>query len=278
MDKPFFNQTDLQAAAKRAMLERGFEPDFSQEVQEQLKTLEAHPPQIVPTAQIRDLRDLLWSSIDNDTSRDLDQIEVAERLPNGDRKVLVAIADVDAFVAKNSAIDQHAATQTTSVYTGVRTFPMLPEQLSAGASSLLETEDRLSIVIEFVVGGDGSVGSSSVYRAIVRNKAQLTYNAVGDWLENKGRAPDKVAASTELQSQLRLQDEVAQALRNERHRRGALNIETIEVRPIMLHGRVSGVAKQKNGYDRTHRYRRSPLMDLLSGCSKLTKSHPSGAW
>jgi exoribonuclease-2 len=227
------------------MLGNGFEPEFSPQVQQQLGELKAHPPQVAPSANIRDLRNLLWSSIDNDTSRDLDQAEVAERLPAGETKVLVGIADVDTFVRKNSAIDEHAAKETTTVYAGVRNFPMLPEQLSTGTSSLLETEDKLSIVIEFVVGNDGSVHSGSIYRAVVRNKAQLTYNAVGAWLENKSGAPDKVAASTELQSQLKLQDEVAQALMNERYRHGALNIETIETRPVVLNDKVVDVVKQE---------------------------------
>src|ERR1039457_5386261 len=232
-DTPF-RQIDLQAVATQTMLKNGFEPEFSPQVQQQLDELKAHPPQVAPSANLRDLRNLLWSSIDNDTSRDLDQAEVAERLPNGEMKVLVAIADVDTFVFKSSAIDAHAAKETTTVYTGVRNFPMLPEQLSTDTSSLLETEDKLSIVIEFVVSKDESVHSSSIYRAIVRNKAQLTYNAVGAWLENGSRAPDKVAVSPDLQSQLKLQDEIAQALMNERYRHGALNIETIETRPVVL--------------------------------------------
>jgi VacB/RNase II family 3'-5' exoribonuclease len=236
---------DLQAAAKQTMLQNGFEPDFPPQVQQQLEQLKTHSPLVAPTANIRDLRNLLWSSIDNDTSRDLDQVEVAERLPNGETKVLVGIADVDAFVPKNSAIDVHAAKETTTVYAGVSTFSMLPEQLSTGVSSLGETEDKLSVVIEFVVGNDGSVQSGNVYRAVLHNKAQLTYNAVEAWLEDKGTAPVKVAASTELQSQLRMQDEVAQALRNERYRRGALNIETIEVSPVVSDGKVSDLVKQQ---------------------------------
>jgi len=238
-------QIDLQAAAKQVMIENGFEPEFSPQVQQELEKLKAHPPKVESSPNIRDLRNLLWSSIDNDTSRDLDQAEVAERLPNGETKVLVAIADVDTFVPENSAIDQHAAKETTTVYTGVRNFLMLPEQLSTDTSSLLENEDKLSIVIEFVVGNDGSVHSSSVYRAITRNKAQLTYNGIGAWLENESGAPAKVAASTELQSQLKLQGEVAQALKNERYRHGALNIETIEVRPVLLNDKIVDVAKQE---------------------------------
>jgi exoribonuclease-2 len=236
---------DLQAAAKQAMLENGFAPEFPPQVQQQLEQLKTQSPQVVPSGNIRDLRNLAWSSIDNDTSRDLDQVEAAERLPNGDTKVLVGIADVDAFVPTGSAIDEHAAKETTTVYTGIRTFPMLPEQLSTGVSSLGETEDKLSIVIEFVVGSDGIVHSGNVYRAILRNKAQLTYNAVGAWLEDKGAAPDKVGASTELQLQLKLQDEVAQALMNERYRHGALNIETIEVSPVVSDGKVSDLVKQE---------------------------------
>jgi len=236
---------DLQAMAKQAMLENGFEPEFPPQVQQQLGELKAHPPQVASGANIRDLRNLVWSSIDNDTSRDLDQIEVGERLPNGETKILVGIADVDTFVPKSSAIDAHAGKETTTVYTGVRNFPMLPEQLSTDASSLLEAGDKLSIVIEFVVGIDGAVHSGSVYQAIVRNKAQLTYNAVGAWLENKSAAPDKVAASTELQAQLKLQDEAAQALKNERFRHGALNIETIEVHPLILNEKIVDVVKQE---------------------------------
>ena len=227
------------------MLENGFEPEFPPQVQQELEELKAHPPQTSPGANIRDLRNLLWSSIDNDTSRDLDQIEVAERLPNGETKILVGIADVDSFVAKSSAIDAHAGKETTTVYTGVKNFPMLPEQLSTDSSSLLEAGDKLSIVIEFVVGTDGVVHSGSVYQAIVQNKAQLTYNAVGAWLENISAAPPKVAVSPELQLQLKLQDEAAQALKNERYRHGALNIETIEVHPLVLNEKIVDLVKQE---------------------------------
>ena len=235
---------DLQAAAKQIMLENGFEPDFPAAVAAQLAELKAHPPQVAPGGDIRDLRQLLWSSIDNDTSRDLDQIEVAERLPAGGIKVLVGIADVDVFVPKHSPVDEHAAKETTTVYTGIRNFPMLPEELSTGNSSLLENQDRLAVMIEFIVDSNGGVNSSNVYRAVVRNQAQLAYDPVGAWLENKGAAPAKVAASTELQGQLRLQDEAAQALRNQRYRQGALNIDTSEVHPVVLNQQVVDIVNQ----------------------------------
>jgi len=236
---------DLQSVAKQIMLVHGFEPEFPPEVQQQLAELKGHPPQMAPGADIRDLRNLLWSSIDNDTSRDLDQIEVAERLPDGGIRVLVGIADVDAFVPKHSPIDEHAARETTTVYTGIRNFPMLPEELSTDASSLLEDGDKLGIVIEFVAGTDGGVHFSDVYRAIVRNRAQLAYGAVGAWLEAKAIAPAKVSASIELQAQLKLQDEAAQALRKQRYREGALNLETSEVRPVVLNQQVVDVVKQE---------------------------------
>ena len=158
---------DLQAVAKQIVQQRGFQPDFPPEVAQQLAELKAHPPQIAPSADIRDLRNLLWSSIDNDTSRDLDQIEVADRLPNGDVKIMIGIADVDAFVPKNSPIDQHAARETTTVYAGVRNFPMLPEQLSTGQSSLLENQDCLAVVVEFVVDSTGGLKSPSVYLSLI---------------------------------------------------------------------------------------------------------------
>ena len=235
--------------ARQVMLAQGFEPDFPPATRQQLADISAHPPQLAPSDKIRDLRDLLWSSIDNDTSRDLDQIEVAERLPNGDVKVMVGIADVDAFVAKDSPIDRHAAKETTTVYTGICNFAMLPEELSTGASSLLEKVDRPAMVIEFVINininAGGSISSSDVYRAIVRNKAQLTYGAVGAWLEGTAAAPPKVAASSALQAQLKLQDEVAQALRKLRYEHGALNIDTSEVHPVVLNEQVVDVVKQE---------------------------------
>jgi exoribonuclease-2 len=227
------------------MLQNGFEPELSPEAQQQLNEVMAHPPQAVPGADLRDLRGLLWSSIDNDTSRDLDQIEVAEQLPNGEAKVMVGIADVDAFVQKATPIDQHAATETTTVYTGVRNFSMLPEPLSTGETSLLEAGDRISVVIEFIVGSDGIIGTGTLYRAVVRNKAQLAYNGAGPWLENTGAAPQKVAASAELQSQLRLQNEIAQKLKKQRYLHGALNIETIETQAVVLNEKIVDVARQE---------------------------------
>jgi len=242
------HSVDLQSAAKQVMLAHGFQPDFSPAAQQQLAQLQAHPPQGAPASTLRDLRSLLWSSIDADTSKDLDQIEVAEKLTDGTTRVLVGIADVDGFVPKGSPIDDHAAQQATTVYTGVHNFSMIPDALSTGLSSLLENQDRQSVVIEFVVTSDGHVQSSDVYQALVRNKAQLTYDAVGNWLEGTAAPPPKAAASPELQAQLKLQDQVAQALRTERFRHGALNIETIEVRPVLLYDNVVDIAKQEKNH------------------------------
>src|SRR5215510_16067082 len=193
MDNKNPSHVDLQQVARQLMLENGFEPDFPPQVIQQLSQLSARPETKVD-GNIRDLRNLLWSSIDNDTSRDLDQIEVAERLSNGEVKILVGIADVDAYVSKLTPIDRHAARETCTVYTGVRNFPMLPEELSTGTTSLLEVDGKLSVVTEFVVDGNGEVSKHSIYRALVVNKAQLTYNSVGAWLEGRGPAPAKVAA------------------------------------------------------------------------------------
>jgi exoribonuclease-2 len=244
MNDPRSSSINLQTIARQVMQAQGFQPDFPPETQKQLADIRAHPPQLTPSDKVRDLRNLLWSSIDNDTSKDLDQIEVAERLPNGDVKVMIGIADVDSFVEKDSPIDQHAERETTSVYTGVSIFPMLPNELSTGASSLLENSDRPAVVTEFVVNTGGSISSSNVYRAIVRNKAQLTYNAVGAWLEGTAAAPQKVAASSALQAQLKLQDDVAQALRKLRFEHGALNLDTNEALPVVLNDQVVDVINQ----------------------------------
>src|SRR5436305_1274244 len=174
------------------MDQESFEPEFPADAEQQLRSVASGPPAAMANA-VRDLRDLLWSSIDNSTSRDLDQIEVVEQLPGGDVKVLIGIADVDAFVPAHTPIDRHAETETVTVYTGVRNFPMLPESLPTGTTSLLEGDDKLAVVIEFVVAGDGAVHSAQIYRALVRNKAQLAYDDVGPWLERKAPAPPKVS-------------------------------------------------------------------------------------
>jgi len=245
MATPNPSRVDLQATAKEVMRLHGFEPDFSPGVQQQLAELRVHPPQISAGKDVRDLRTLLWSSIDNDTSRDLDQIEVAERLPSGDVKVLIGIADVDAFVPKQTPVDQHAARETTTVYAGVCNFPMLPEELSTGKTSLLENQDCLSVVCEFVVDAVGHVTSGVVYRALVRNHAQLQYNAVGAWLEGTATAPPKVASSADLQAQLRLQNEAAQKLKNERFANGALSLQTDELHALILNDQVVDMQKQQ---------------------------------
>jgi exoribonuclease-2 len=236
---------DLQAIAKEVMVNHGFEPDFPPEVQKQLQSLRQNPPPAAAAADVRDLRSLLWSSIDNDTSRDLDQIEVAERLPDGTVRIQIGIADVDAFVPKQSPIDDHAARETTTVYAGVRNFPMIPEELSTGQTSLLENQDRLGVVVEFVTDATGGIKSSDVYRALLRNKAQLQYNSLGAWLENKAAAPPKVAASSDLQAQLKLQDEVAQKLKEQRHQHGALSLQTDELSPLVVNDQVVDVVNQQ---------------------------------
>ncbi len=232
---------DLVSAARQEMIHDGFQPDFAPGTDEQLAKIEAQGPQL---AGLRPLQDLLWSSIDNETSRDLDQIEYAEQVEGGTR-VLVAIADVDSAVGMGTPIDEHAKSQTTTVYTAVRIFPMLPTQLSTGMTSLNEGADRAAIVIEFVVGPDGCVGASEVYGAMVRNKAQLAYESVGTWLEGTAAAPAKVSASPELQAQLKLQDEAACRLREQRHRLGALNFDRIETQAVMQNGVVRDVAARK---------------------------------
>src|SRR5882672_10731946 len=177
---------DLGAIAHQTMIDNGFAPDIPRSVVDELKSLAMKPQPDVSDSATRDLRSLLWSSIDDRKSRDLDQVEYAERLPNGDICVRVGIADVDALVQKGSAIDSHAAENGTSVYTGVRTFPMLPEQLSTDRTSLVGGADRSSIVTEVIIGPEGTVKSTDVYPALLHNYAKLSYEAVGAWLDNTG--------------------------------------------------------------------------------------------
>ena len=227
----------LQGIAHRAMLARGLLPDFSAAALAELDRMQAPAMddtggQRPPEHSIRDLRNLLWASIDNDDSRDLDQLTVAEAMPAGQVKILVAIADVDAVVKSNSAIDQHARQNTTSVYTAAEIFPMLPEKVSTDITSLNFDQERLAIVVEMVIGADGTLQDSDIYRAWVCNHAKLAYNSLAAWLEGDGALPDAVAAVNGLEENLRLQDKVTQRMKDLRQTQGALSLETIEARPV----------------------------------------------
>ncbi len=216
---------DLAQSAYHEMIQRGFHPDFPPDAMRQVADLRKAAAANAVTGQDRDMRGLPWSSIDNDTSRDLDQIELAERTSDGIR-VRVGIADVDRDVPYGSPIDEHARAETTSVYTPARTFAMLPEALSTDLTSLNPHQDRSAVVIEFVVSADGQISQPEVYCATVRNQFQLTYNGIGAWLDGDGNAPPSVGASAELAAQLKLQDAAARLLREQRHKLGALVVRS----------------------------------------------------
>lgn len=220
----------LQNIAHRAMIGRGLLPDFSPDVIKELGRIQA--PAVMDGDPVRDLRDLLWCSIDNDDSQDLDQLTVAEEMPDGKVKIRVAVADVDAIVKNGSAINDHASHNTTSVYTAAEIFPMLPEKLSTDLTSLSFSEDRLSIVIEMVIDFDGSLLDSTVYRGLVRNHAKLAYDSVAAWLDGEAPMPEALAAVPGLSENIRLQNQVAQKMRNFRHIHGSLNLQTLESRPV----------------------------------------------
>jgi exoribonuclease-2 len=233
MNAPASNQSHrahLRAIAVQAMRDRGLDPDFPSDALAETAALKAAPR--TTEEPTRDLRPLLWCSIDNDDSRDLDQLSVSQTLAGGDVKVLVAIADVDAAVPKGSPVDRHAALNTTSVYTPAVIFPMLPEKLSTDLTSLADHQDRLAVVIEFVVAPGGELKSSDMYGALVRNQAKLAYNSVGAWIAGAGPLPAAAAAVPGMDEQLRIQDRVAQVLNGLRAQHGALEFETIEVENV----------------------------------------------
>jgi exoribonuclease-2 len=220
----------LARIARRAMIERDLRPDFSPAALQELDSLRSPSPRAEPSR--RDLRHLLWASIDNDDSRDLDQLTVAEEPADGAVRILVAIAEVDALVEQESAIDEHARHNTTSVYTPAKIFPMLPEPLSTDLTSLAYGADRPAIVIDMAIAKDGCLRDADIYRAAVRNQAQLAYPSVAAWLEGTGPIPAAIAAVPGLDANLRLEDETARRMRCRRYEQGALNLETIQVRPV----------------------------------------------
>jgi exoribonuclease-2 len=216
----------------------GLAVDFPPEAIREAQSLVKTGGEKNSNGSIRDLREILWSSIDNSESRDLDQVEYVERLPGNRLRLLVGIADVDAYVPKGSVIDLHAFVNTVSVYTPALVFPMLPEQLSTDKTSLLEGQDRPAVVIELIITGEGTVSSVDVYRAAVRNRAKLTYEGVGEWLEGRSPAPGGVTSVVGLEEQVRLQSEAAERLRALRIENGALELETVEAQPVLSGGKV----------------------------------------
>ena len=241
MTTPDANQSrvHLQIIARRVMLARGLAPDFSSAAIAELNAIRA--PADAPGAAVRDLRSLLWCSIDNDDSLDLDQLSVAEAIPKAATKILVAIADVSAVLMQGSALDGHARQNTTSVYTAAQIFPMLPEKLSTDLTSLKFEADRLAVVIEMVFETDGSLATSDIYPAIVRNRAKLAYNSVAAWLEGTGPLPPAIGAVAALADNLRLQYRVACQLAELRHQRGALSLETLQARPVFKGDVLTGL-------------------------------------
>jgi exoribonuclease-2 len=230
----------LLTIAVKAMVDKGFEPEFPPAALQQLQSL--REPSAQEAGPLKDLTSLLWCSIDNDDSKDLDQLSVGENLPENRLKIYVAVADVDELVKLGTPLDLHAKKNTTSVYTGIKIFPMLPERLSTDLTSLNENEKRVALVIEMTLDAEGHVAVSQVYRAWVQNKAKLTYNGVGAWLEGKGPLPAVAAKVPGLSDNLKLQDMAAQRLKALRHQQGALELETLQPRPVTQNGVVVDLA------------------------------------
>jgi len=246
-DRPRRQRSDLHEIARRAMRDKGLTPDFPKPALDQLESITAPAP---AGDGIRDLRSLLWASIDNDDSRDLDQLTVAEALRDGEVRVLVAIADVDALVRKGTPLDARAAQNTTSVYTAGGVFPMLPEKLSTNLTSLNPDEDRLAIVVEFVVDGGGAPQRGTAYRALVKNKAKLAYDSVDAWRDGRGPMPEAMAKAPGVDAQIRLQDSAAQRLRARRYEEGALDLETIEARAVFDGEEITDLAVDQQNQPR----------------------------
>ena len=237
-----YSKKDIARIATEAMVERGLEPEFSEAAIQQLEKI--NTAAVADNPEIFDLVDLLWCSLDNDDSMDLDQLTSSQVLKNGLVKIFVAVADVDALVKKDSALDEHAKINTASIYTSARIFPMLPEKLSTNLTSLNQDEDRLAVVTEMVINKDGSIHQSHVYRAKVRNKAKLAYDAVSDWIEKKGPAPEALSRVKGMQEQLIIQDKTAQILRRRRHEQGCLELEIFQPKAIFDGEQVVAVQQQ----------------------------------
>ena len=269
---PVHRRIDLVRIATDAMVERGLEPVFPPAALQQLASITGPGRDSGPG--LRDLTALPWCSLDNDDSRDLDQLTACEPLADGRVKLLVAVADVDALVTKGSAIDQHAWTNTTSVYTSAQVFPMLPERLSTDLTSLNPGEDRLALVTEMIVAADASIAQSTVHRALVRNRAKLAYDAVSAWIDGRGDLPEPARAVPGMDAQLRTQDAVAQRMRARRHDQGSLEFQTFQPRALFEGERVVDIRDQEQNRGRQLI---EELMIATNGCTAQFLASAGGA-
>ncbi|WP_174874430.1 RNB domain-containing ribonuclease [Vogesella oryzae] len=256
------HRVNLATIASWAMFSRGLAPEFPPAVNKQLNQIKG--PARADDSSIRDLSGLMWCSIDNDDSRDLDQLTAIECLAHGARRVFVAVADVDALVPKGTAIDEHARLNTTTVYTSARIFPMLPERLSTDLTSLNVNENRLALVNEMAFSGDGILAHATLYRAIVRNKAQLAYDAVSAWIEGDGELPEAARGIAGLPASLRMQDELAQKLRVLRRAQGSLEFETFQPKALFQGDRITEIRQQQQN---RARQLIEELMIATNGCT-----------
>ena len=266
------HRSDLVRIATRAMTERGLEPEFSARVEQQLCAITAAARE--SDASIHDLTELLWCSIDNDDSLDLDQLTACEPLAQGAVRLWVAIADVDALVPQGSPIDEHALLNTTTVYTSARIFPMLPERLSTDLTSLNFGQDRLALVTEMVFDADAVLSGATVYRALVRNKAKLAYDAVSTWIDGEGPLPEAAAVVPGMEAQLRVQDALAQRLRQRRRAQGSLELETFQPRAVFEGEQVVGIEQQ------VHNRARQLIEEVMiatNGCTARYLARRGGA-
>jgi exoribonuclease-2 len=243
-----YTKSDLARIAIIVMREKGLEPDFPKEAHDQLQTLNLPGEDTDPS--IRDLTHLLWCSLDNDDSQDLDQLTACSPMENGSHKIYIAIADVDSLIKKDSPIDQYAKLNTASVYTSARIFPMLPEKLSTNLSSLNFNQSRLALVTEIIISNNGEIQGSTIYRAKVLNKAKLAYDAVSRWIEGKGAIPSGISSVPGMDLQIKTQDQVAQKLRMRRHQAGSLQLEIFQPKAVFEGEQIIGIAEQEHNRGR----------------------------
>jgi exoribonuclease II len=241
--KPAHHRSDLVRIAIQAMQDRLLQPEFSEQALQELGTIASAAQSADPA--VRDQRNLLWCSIDNDDSRDLDQLTYLEPLEHGLLRLLVAVADVDALVPKDSALDAHARVNAATVYTSARNFPMLPERLSNDLTSLNPGVDRLAVVTDMVFSITGQLLHFTLYRATVHNQVQLAYDAVALWLTGEGPLPEAAQRVTGMDAQLRQQDGLAQQMRQLRHAKGSLEFETFQPRAQFEGEAVVGITQQE---------------------------------
>lgn len=238
------NPNDTNVLMKAMIKEFKYSENFPREVRSETTEIK----EFVEESEIkkrRDLRKLPIITIDGDDSKDYDDAVYAEKLENGNFRLIVSIADVGYYVKEGSELDREAEKRGNSVYLVDRVLPMFPRELSNGICSLNEGVDRLTFTVEAEIDDKGKIIKEDVYKSVIKSKYRMTYKNVNKILEND---EEILAKYSDIKEMVFTMKELYLILRNKRNKRGSIDFDIPEIKVILNNeGKVDRLEKRERG-------------------------------